>query len=181
VPELAQFSVQAGQPGLLQHPQRVQLADRLDDPRQHQLSEHLITAAGLVKAQDPAGMLQGTGQAAHPRGGKPATARRPRQYPGPGQTRTTPQLAAAAPRPSAAPARPHHEPADVLDLPRPPAPGVHDLHRRGARPCLDRPYVRHPVTLGPRISVQIQFSRTDNVQVTASRQPRTRNREPTQD
>ena len=57
---------------------------------------------------------------------------------------------------------------------------VHDLHRRGARPCLDRPYVRHPVTLGPRISVQIQLSRTENVQVTASRQPRTRNREPTQ-
>jgi hypothetical protein len=30
------------------------------------LDEHLITAAGLVKAQDPLGLLQGIGQAPHP-------------------------------------------------------------------------------------------------------------------
>ncbi len=70
--------------------------------------------------------------------------------------------------------------ADVLDLPRPPVPGVHDLHRRGTRRRPDRPHIRHPVTLGPRISVQIQLPRTDNMHVTASSQPRTQNREPTQ-
>ena len=38
-------------PGLLQHPKRVQLAGRLDDPRQHQVPEHLITASGPAQAQ----------------------------------------------------------------------------------------------------------------------------------
>jgi len=33
-------------PDLGQHPQAVELAGRLDDPRQHQLPEHLITADG---------------------------------------------------------------------------------------------------------------------------------------
>src|SRR5213592_2111912 len=32
-------------PGLLQNAQAVQLAGRLDDPRQHQLPEHLVTPA----------------------------------------------------------------------------------------------------------------------------------------
>ena len=58
--------------------------------------------------------------------------------------------------------------------------GVHDLRRGGARRRLHRPHIRRPATLRPRISAQIQVSRTANVQVTASSQSRTRNREPAQ-
>src|SRR5207248_9850711 len=36
-------------PGFLQHPQRVQLAGRLDDPRQHQLPEHLVPTRRLLE------------------------------------------------------------------------------------------------------------------------------------
>jgi hypothetical protein len=42
------------------------LAHQLDDPRQHQLLEYLIAAAGQVEAQHPANALQRVGQAAHP-------------------------------------------------------------------------------------------------------------------
>ena len=55
-------------PGFPQHPQAVQLADRLDDPRRHQLAEHLIAARGRSKPEHPIGMLQRVQQAAHPRG-----------------------------------------------------------------------------------------------------------------
>ena len=38
----------------------------------------------------------------------------------------------------------------MLDLPRPPAGGVHDLDSRRARRCLDRPHIRgHRATLRP--------------------------------
>jgi len=40
----------SGNPCLLQHPQRVLLAGRLDDPRQHQLPEHLIAPGGPAEA-----------------------------------------------------------------------------------------------------------------------------------
>jgi len=55
-------------PGLLQHPQRVQLADRLDDPREHQLAEHLVPACGPSEAQHVIGAAQGVQQVPHPRG-----------------------------------------------------------------------------------------------------------------
>jgi hypothetical protein len=59
----------AGSPrhaSLLQHPQEVQLADRLDDPREHQLAEHLVPLpAARVRTQHPVSMLQRVHQAAH--------------------------------------------------------------------------------------------------------------------
>ena len=44
----------------------------------------------------------------------------------------------------------------------------------------DRRHVGHAASLRPRISAQIQLSRIENVQVTVSSQPSTKNREPTQ-
>jgi hypothetical protein len=41
------------------------LAHQADDPRQHQLLEYLIAAAGQVEAQHPASALQRVEQAAH--------------------------------------------------------------------------------------------------------------------
>jgi hypothetical protein len=141
----------AGQPSLLQHPQAASLADRLDDPRQHQLSEHLIAAAGLVKAQHPVSMLQGIGQAAHPRGGD-------RQEPA-SRSLVQAQVKLALPRGQPLPRRGLQQlqfrvivsRAQVLDLPRPPVRGVHNLHRGGTRRRLHRPHIRHPATLRPRI------------------------------
>jgi hypothetical protein len=52
--------------GLVQHPQRVQLAGRLDDPRQHQLPEHLITAGRLAEPQRVVGAAQGIPQEPQP-------------------------------------------------------------------------------------------------------------------
>jgi len=137
-------------PGLLQHPGAVSLADRLDNPRQHQLLEDLIAAAGLVKAQRPVSALQRIEQAAHPRGGdRQRPARR-----GGVQAQVKLTLTGRQPRPgrglqqlhlSAAMRRPQ-----MLDLPRPPAGGVHDLDSRRARRCLDRPHIRgHRATLRP--------------------------------
>ena len=65
-------------------------------------------------------------------------------------------------------------------FPRPAARGVHNLHRDGARRRLHRPHLRHPAALRPTISAQIQLSRTQNKQVTASRHSKTSYREPTQ-
>ena len=67
---------------------------------------------------------------------------------------------------------------DVLNLPRPAMVGVHDLHRGGAR--RSRPHIRHRATLRPRISAQIQSPETRNPQLTAMRQLRILDREPSQ-
>jgi hypothetical protein len=56
-------------PGLVKNPQAVELADRLDDPSQHQLPEHLVPAGRLLEPQRPVRPLQGLHQVAHPRGG----------------------------------------------------------------------------------------------------------------
>ena len=167
--------------GFLQHPQRVELAGRLDDPRQHQLLEGLIAAAGPVKAQHPERMPQRVQQAAHPRRRdrqRPALRRRiqaqlqlalPGCQPLPGDRLQQLQLAIIVRR------------ADVLDLPRSPMRGVHDLHRDRARRRLHRPEIRHPATLRPRISAHIRLHQTENMQVTASRHSRSPKLEPTQD
>ena len=44
--------------GLAEHPQRIDLAGRLDDAGGHQIAEHLITIGGGVEAQDPVGPTQ---------------------------------------------------------------------------------------------------------------------------
>ena len=40
-------------PGLVEHPQRVDLAGRLDDPRQHQITKHLVALGGLTRIPAP--------------------------------------------------------------------------------------------------------------------------------
>jgi hypothetical protein len=55
---------------------------------------------------------------------------------------------------------------DVLDIPRPPAGGVHDLDSPRPRRHLHCPHIRHLATLRPRSSAQIPLTRTENVQVT---------------
>jgi hypothetical protein len=45
-------------PSLLQHPHRVQLVGRLDDPGQHQLAEHLV-AVRRSQAQRPVPAVEG--------------------------------------------------------------------------------------------------------------------------
>jgi hypothetical protein len=62
----------------LQHLQAIQLADRLDNPGQHQLGAHLVAVRGIGEPEHPIGVLQGIQQAAHPRGGnrqRPAPSR----------------------------------------------------------------------------------------------------------
>jgi len=49
------------QAGFLQHPQAVQLADRLDDPRQHQVPEHRIPAGRGRESEHVIGMRQRIG------------------------------------------------------------------------------------------------------------------------
>jgi len=64
-------------PGLLQDPDAVQLADGLDDPGQHQVTEHLIPAGRGLEPEHPVGALKRVEQAAHPgRGDRQGTAGR---------------------------------------------------------------------------------------------------------
>jgi hypothetical protein len=77
-------------PGLLQHPQRVQLAGRLDDPRQHQVPEHPIAAGSPGEAQHVIAAHQGIKQHAHPRG-------RDRQRPAAATAETRAQIQHALP------------------------------------------------------------------------------------
>jgi hypothetical protein len=54
---------------LLQHPERILLARGLDDPRQHELPEHLITPGRLAEAEHIISTAQGITQMPHPRRG----------------------------------------------------------------------------------------------------------------
>jgi hypothetical protein len=169
-------------PGLVQDPQAVELAGRLDDPGQHQLPEHLIPGRGLLQAQHPVGVLQGIRQVPHPRG-------RDRQRPA-----ASPGCGVQAQVKLALPGRhPLHRRslqrlqlgfivrrADVLDLPRPPPRGPRDLHRRRARRRLHRPHIRHRATLRPPLSAQIRFRHARKPQLSPPRSSRTPNREPSQ-
>jgi hypothetical protein len=100
-------------------------------------------------------MRQGIEQAAHPRGAdRQRPARRsiqaqvkltlPGRQPLPRRSLQQLQLRIIVSR------------ADVLDIPRTAAGGVHDLHSRRARARLHRPDIRHRATLQPRISAQIR-------------------------
>jgi hypothetical protein len=55
-------------PCLFQDPQAVQLADRLDDPGQHQVPEDLVRARGVLEPQHVVSVLQCVQQVPHPRG-----------------------------------------------------------------------------------------------------------------
>ena len=137
-------------PGFLQRPQRVQLAGRLDDPREHQVAEDLVPAGGPPEPQHVIAAGQGIQQVTHLRG-------RDRQRPAFATAETRAKAKDALPGGQALPRdglqefqfaivmrRPH-----VLDVSRFPPRGVHDLHRRRARGRLHRPHIRHPATLRP--------------------------------
>jgi hypothetical protein len=137
-------------PGLLQYPQAVQLANRLNDPRQHQIAEHLIPASSPAKAQHPVRSLERINQVPHPRG-------RDRQRPAPASAETEAQIQHALPGGQPLPRDRLQQfqlgvimrGPDVLDLPRPAMVGVHDLHRYGARRRPDRPHVGTGPLHGP--------------------------------
>ena len=69
-------------PGLLNDPQAVQLARRLNDPGQHQMAEHLVPARGVLEPQHPVSVLQGVQQVSPPEevigSGPPRAGSRPR-------------------------------------------------------------------------------------------------------
>jgi hypothetical protein len=50
--------------GLGEHPQRISLAGRLDDPRHHQITEHLVPAGGRIEAEHLVGPAQAVPQVA---------------------------------------------------------------------------------------------------------------------
>ena len=168
-------------PGLLQHPQRVQLADRLDDPRQHQLAEHLVPARRPPEPQHVIAAAQPVEQAPHPRG-------RDRQRPARAAAETRAQIKLALPGRQPLPRDGLEQlqlciivrGPDVLDLPRPAMVGVHDLHRHSTRRRLHRPHIRHLATLRPPISAQIRTPEPANMQVTAACAPKLHDREPSQ-
>jgi hypothetical protein len=58
-----------GSARLLQDAQRVLLAGGLDDPREHELPEHLVALGGLREPERVIGPAQGIQQLPHPRGG----------------------------------------------------------------------------------------------------------------
>ena len=158
-------------PGLLQHPQRVQLAGRLDDPGQHQAPEHVVPAGRILQAQHPVCPLEGICQVAHPR-------RRDRQRPGwPGAVQSQAELQLPGRDPllrrglQRLQLRLVVRRSQVLDLARPSPRGPHDLHRGRARRGLHSPHVRHQATLRATPSAQVQLQRTENPQV---RNPRYR-------
>ena len=135
-----------------QHPQAVELAGRLDDPRQHQLPEHLVPAGGPVEPERVVGAAQPVPQMPHPRGddlqrpptaGATAGGRAPRR-PGP---RSSSRLPAGQPLPRRGLERLQlrlvvRRP-DVLDRARPAPRAVHDLHRRRPGRGPHRAHVRH--------------------------------------
>jgi hypothetical protein len=67
-----------GSAGLLQDPQRVLLAGRLDDPCQHELPEHFVMPGGLREPEHVIGPAQGVPQMGHLRGGDLQRPGRPR-------------------------------------------------------------------------------------------------------
>lgn len=62
-----------------EHPQRVQLAGRLDDPRQHQLPEDLVSVGRVGEPQRVVDAAQGIPQVPHPRGCDRQRTTRPRR------------------------------------------------------------------------------------------------------
>jgi hypothetical protein len=56
-----------GDSRLGQHPRRVELAGRLDDPRQHQIPQHRITVENTIEPQRLIDPAQGIPQMAGPR------------------------------------------------------------------------------------------------------------------
>jgi len=131
-----------------QHPQRIELAGRLDDPRQHQRLEHLITVGRRIEPEHliPAG--QRVPQVPHPR-------RRDRQRATTISTGVQAQIELALTCGQALPRRRLKKlqlllavrRADVLDIPRTPPRRMHNLHRRRARGRLHGAHIRHQHSL----------------------------------
>ena len=134
-----------GDADLVDDPQAVQFAGRLNDPREHQRSEHLVVTGGRREPQHLVGVAQRIPQVAHPRGGdgqRLLAGSRPQVH-----TQVQLGLPSGHPQPRCRLQRLKLgiivRRADVLDIPRPPARGVHDLHRPGPRRRPNRAHIRH--------------------------------------
>jgi len=159
-----------GGAGLFQHAGAVQLAGRLDDPRQHQVAEHLVPARRLLQPQNGIAAGQGIPQMPHPRGRDRLRA--------PGVSiRLQAQIELALPGRQPLPRRGLQQlhPGVVMrrpqmvDLAGTAAGGIHDLHRRGARGRLHRPQIGgHPLTLRPAASRLVRKSQTSRRQTCRS-------------
>ena len=131
-----------GDADLVQHPDRVQLAGRLDQPGQHQRLEHLVPTAGGIEPQAPdtPGSTRPTAAAT----GSTGSAASPHRL---AVTEVEGVLAGVQPLPGDRLQHLHllwgvRRP-DVLDLARPAPVGVHDLHRGRLAGRLHGPDVGH--------------------------------------
>ena len=149
-----------GDAGLVQHTQRVELAGRLDDPRQHQLLEHLVPTRRVGEAECVVRAAQRLPQMPHPR-------RHNLQRPqGSGRVQPEVELILAGGKPLSTGRLERRKlsiimsRADVLDIPRPTPRRMHDLHRRRPRRGPNRANIRHSGRLRTSVSAQIQAART---------------------
>ena len=133
--------------GFVQNPQRVQLAGRFDDARQHQGPEHLITIGHGIEPEKVIGAAERVPQVPHPRG-------RDRQRPTTStgvQTQIELALtcgqALSRRRLKKLELRLVVSRPDVLNIPRPPPRRMHDLHRGSPRRRLHGAHVRHQHSL----------------------------------
>jgi hypothetical protein len=154
-----------------QHPQAVELAGRLDDPRQHQLPERLIPADSPVEPERVVGATQPLPQRTHPRGGNlqrpPRRTRRQDSQPTRADRGSQAEIQLALPTGQPLPRRGLERfqlcivvgRPDVLDRARPAPRAVHDLHRprSGRRP--HGAHVGHDPT-GYEIDLVRQFGRS---------------------
>jgi len=157
--------------GLLENPQAVKLADRLDDPGQNQVAEHAVPAGRGVEPGHLVAALERVEQTAHPRRGdrQPTAARRLQaqaEFRLPGRDPLPPRGLQHL-HPGLVVRRPQ-----VLDLPRAPPRRPHDLHRRRARLRPHRPHIRHQPTLRATVSAQLQPPGTESQQLTGLHQSR---------
>jgi hypothetical protein len=129
-------------PELVQHPDGVQLADRLDHPSQHQSLEHLVVAACRVEPEPGVGQTQPIPQMPGPgRGDRQRLTLRP------AVTKVETVLVRVQPLPGDRLQRFHFlrrvRRPDVLDVAGPAPIGVHNLHRGRVTRRLHRPDKRH--------------------------------------
>lgn len=155
------------EPGLVQDPQRVEFAGRLDDPGQHQLPEHLVNTGGGMEPEILIRHRQRVPEVPHPRRGdrqRPARLGRGVQteieLALPGRPRSV-----AGQRFSASPTRWRHAPNRGARSPASPcarsARSAPPPCPRPSSPCARRP----PTTLGPRISAQTSPTTSASPQV----------------
>jgi hypothetical protein len=171
---------------LLQHPQAVELAGRLDDTGQHELPEHFVPACSLPEPKHLVGVHESAPELTHPRRSDQQRSTRT-LLGGLGSLQAQVELVLA--RGQTLPGdRPQDlqlgiivRRAEVLDVPRPPPRGAHNLHRRRTRRGLHRAHLRgHQPTLRPGISAQTRSRRAKNLLLSTTSPLEVHDREPSQ-